>query len=55
MQMKEKEDRKRQEDMMKRGPPPPPQIPKVQSDRILIADPTVNYNVDPKELLQKKL
>lgn len=39
--------------MMKRGGGVGPAINKVQSDRILQADPT--YNVDPKEVLQKKL
>lgn len=53
MEMKEKQDRKKQEDMMKRGGGVGPAINKVQSDRILQADPT--YNVDPKEVLQKKL
>jgi hypothetical protein len=52
IEMKEKEEKKRQDDMMKRGGPP--SVPKVQSDRILMADPMM-MNVDPKEVLQKKL
>jgi hypothetical protein len=38
---------------MKRGPPV--SVPKVQSDRILLVDPSINYSIDPKEQLQKKL
>jgi hypothetical protein len=56
MQMREKEDRKKQDDMMKRGPPPPPPPGRVQSDRLLLADPSLVYNsLDPKQILQKKL
>lgn len=40
---------------MKRGPPPPPSIPKVQSDRMFLADPNPTFSPDPKEILQKKL
>jgi hypothetical protein len=55
-QMKEKEEKKRQDDMMKRGQPQPPPPQRVQSDRILLADPSLVYNTpDPKEVLQKKL
>lgn len=55
-QMKEKEEKKRHEDMMKRGPPPQPAPQRAQSDRILLADPSLVYtNQDPKAVLQKKL
>lgn len=53
--MKEKEERKRQEDMMKRGPPLGPPPPRVQSDRLLLADPQPYPPQDHKQILQKKL
>lgn len=38
---------------MKRGGGMAPPINKVQSDKVFLVEPT--YNVDPKEVLQKKL
>jgi putative ubiquitin-RnfH superfamily antitoxin RatB of RatAB toxin-antitoxin module len=47
--MKEKEERKKMEEVSKRNHS---NVPKSQSDRIVLADPSL---LDPKEILQQKL